>query len=90
MTFRERYRKEDTWHGRVVIMEIYHLTMLHQDGNWTVSKSADYFGCSLGLMSENLKIAHALHSDSILIQCPSRQDALKRLNGHSYRKSGGW
>ena len=86
MTFKEKYNHEKTWHGRVMVMEIYHLTMTHRVKGWTLAKSADYFACSIGLLSENLKLAHALHQDPSFIKCVSRQDALKKLNGNGVRR----
>lgn len=85
MKFHEKYHQSEVWYERVLIMEIFHLAMIHSDKNWTVSKTAEAFGVSLGLTSENLRLAHALHSDSIrekLMKCETRQDALKRLNGY--------
>lgn len=86
MTFKERYILETTWHGKAMIMEIYHLTMLSRVKTWTITKTAKHFGVSIGLVSENLRLAHAFHSDNNLMQCESRQDALKRLNGNSKQR----
>lgn len=61
-------------------MEIYHLTMQSHIKGWTLSNTAEHFRVSIGLVSENLKLAHALHSNESLIKCESRQDALRRVN----------
>lgn len=81
MTFLERYNSETTWHGKCLVMEIYHLAMTTRSKNWTITKTAEHFQCSIGLVSENLKLAHALHTNHDLISSLTRQDALKRLNG---------
>lgn len=81
MTFLDRYNQEKTWHGRAMIMEIYHLAHTHRSRDWTISNTANDFGCSVGLVSENLRLAHALHTNLRLLKCASRQEALKRLNG---------
>jgi hypothetical protein len=81
MTFLERYNQETTWHGKAIVMEIYHLAMSTRSKNWTITKTAEHFECSIGLVSENLKLALALHTQTELIRCSSRQDALKWLNG---------
>lgn len=81
MTFPERYYKEDTWQGRVTIMEIYHLAMTSKVKGWTIRQTAQEFNCSNGLVSENLRIANAFHIDDRLMSCKSRQDAIKKLNG---------
>jgi hypothetical protein len=83
MTFKERYKIEETWHGKAMIMELYHFAMCQRvHGRWTISKTAEHFNCSIGLVSENLKLAHAFHSNPKLMESPNRQEALKRLNGH--------
>lgn len=80
MTFLERYRKEDTWHGKAMIMEIYHLAMSYNVKNWTISKTAEHFSCSIGLVSENLKLAQAIHISPAIMTQTSRQDALNWLS----------
>lgn len=83
MTFQERYDSETTWHGRATVMEIYHLTMSNRFKNWTITKTAHAFQCSIGLVSENLRLAHAIHITEDILQCESRQQALRKLNGAS-------
>lgn len=80
MTFQERYYKEETWQGRVTIMEIYHLAMCSKVKGWTISATARAFNCSNGLVSENLRIANSFHIDNRLMSCNSRQEAIKKLN----------
>lgn len=82
MTFLERYNSETTWHGKAMVMEIYHLTMCHRQKGWTITRTAEHFDVSIGLVSENLRLAHALHSYESLVKCETRQDALKWLNHH--------
>ena len=82
MTFRERYNKSKTWHERATIMDIFHLAMTQREKNWTIEKTAQQFQCSIGLVSENLRLALAIHNNPSLLQLETRQDALKRLNHH--------
>jgi len=82
MTFHERYHKEKTWHGKAMIMEIYHLAMTQKIRSWTLTKTAEHFQVSIGLVSENLRLAHALHNNPKLIEIETRDNALKKLNGH--------
>ena len=67
-------------------MEIYHLAMCQRQKNWTITKTAKHFGVSIGLVSENLRLAHALHLNHDLLKCESRQDALKKLYGHNRKE----
>lgn len=83
MTFRERYEKESTWHGKVLVMEIFHLAMTQRYRDWTITKTASHFQCSIGLVSENLRLAHAIHLNSHILDSSSRQEALRRLNNHA-------
>jgi hypothetical protein len=78
-TFLDRYQSEKTWHGRVTVMEIYHCAMLYRWRDWTLSKTAEHFGVSIGLVSENLRLALAIHTNDAILKCESRQDALKKL-----------
>jgi len=80
MTFKERYGKETTWHGKAAVMEIFHLAMSQREKGWTITKTAEHFECSIGLVSENLRLAYATHTDDKILKCESRQLALKRLN----------
>lgn len=82
MTFLEKYQACETWHEKVIVMGLYHLAMSSRNKGWTLVKTAEDFGCSIGLVSENLKLAHAIHNNERLMKCSSRQEALKKLNGH--------
>lgn len=79
MTFLERYNQETTWYGKVIVMEIYHLARASRDKYWTITRTAEDFGCSIGLVSENLKLASAIHATPEILKCDTRQDALKKL-----------
>lgn len=86
ITFLERYESEPTWHGRATIVELYHLAMtLRNRGDWTITKTAQYFQVSNGLVCENLKLANAIHENENILKCESRKEALKKLNGHATR-----
>ena len=86
MTFKERYDTEATWDGKVAVMELYHLAMSHRVKGWTVTQTALYFECSLGLVSENLRIAGAIHHEPRILKCKSRQEALKKWVNPSRRR----
>jgi hypothetical protein len=58
-------------------MEIYHLAMSQLERSWTITKTAEAFGVSIGLVSENLKLANSIHVDDKILRCETRQDALK-------------
>jgi hypothetical protein len=64
-------------------MEVYHLAMSVRVSNWTISKTAIEFKVSVGLVSENLRLAQLIHKDEKILRCSTRQDALKKLNGRT-------
>jgi len=80
MTFHERYKVEKTWHGRAQIMEIFHLAQRFNNKEWRLQDTAQYFQASLGLVSENLRLADLMHTRPDILNCSSRQEALKRIN----------
>lgn len=59
-------------------MEIYHLAMSHREKGWTQTNTARDFNVSIGLVSENLRLAHLIHSHSNIIHCKSRQEAIEK------------
>jgi hypothetical protein len=77
MTFRDKYRKETKWNHKVLIMEIFHLARSTNSGKWTILDTAKYFGVSMGLVSENLKLARAIHKDQSVLEAKDRQTALE-------------
>ena len=79
MTFLDRYHNEERWWAKVTYMEIYHLFMTSCDKKWTIQDTADIFEVSKSLVSENLKIAEAIHNDSTIMDCESRNEALRRI-----------
>lgn len=79
MTFIERYQSEDTWYGKVLIMGIYHTVMSQKDKGWTLHHTANDFRVSVGLVSENIRLALALDTNKKLINCKTRQDALRKI-----------
>lgn len=83
MTFIERYQQEKTWHGKATVMSLYHMAMCHREKDWTIKLTAEHFNVSIGLVSENLRLANAIHANSKILKCESRQEALKKLNGRA-------
>lgn len=79
MNHRERYANEPTWHGRVTIMELYHLTMSFHDSNWTLKRTAEFFNVSISLVSENIRLGYAISLDPDLLNCKTRIEALKKV-----------
>jgi hypothetical protein len=78
MTFPEKYLTEKTWHGKVLIMSLYHTAMTLKFKNWTLTDTAKQFNCSIGLVSENLALAKLIDINPKIMKCKSRQEALEK------------
>ena len=79
MTFLERYQKETTWWGKVIIMEIFHLHAISKNKDWTLGQTAEVFDCSVALVSENLKLAQAANKIPGIYNHETRASALAKL-----------
>lgn len=78
MTYREKYKSTTDWKQKILVMEMFHLLMLSKHKNWHLENTAKYFGVSIGLVSENLSLAHVMDE---VENCESRVKALKVLKG---------
>ena len=81
MNFVDLYNSETNWGKKVIIMELFHLSHVVMREGWTIRRTAEEFHCSIGLTSENLRLAHAIHEKPEILDCETRQDALKKVNG---------
>ncbi len=61
-------------------MEIYHLAMSTRAKRWTLTQTAADFGVSIGLVSENLRLANMIHTHPKILECPSRQEAIRKMS----------
>lgn len=75
MTFKERYDNEPHWAKKIIILELFHLTQKTKK-KWGYRDTAKYFGLSLGLVAENMKLAIEIHKDESLMECVSRNQAI--------------
>jgi hypothetical protein len=84
MTFKEKYDSETIWHRKVLIVELFHLAQKNThrrstDKKWTQRDTARVLGVSVGLISENLKLAKAIHKNDSILSCETRQEALEKI-----------
>jgi hypothetical protein len=80
MTFVERYRIADKWQDKVLVMNLYHITATKISKDWTIRKTATVFEVSIGLVSENIRLADEIdHNNFEVTNCATRQDALSKL-----------
>lgn len=60
-------------------MSIHHTAMCCMFHEWTVSNTAKQFEVSIGLASENLRLAELIDKYPKLLKLETRQEALKKL-----------
>ena len=75
MTYKEKYKSSKSWRSKVRTVYNYHKK--HQDKHgkeWKIRFTAAYFGISLSLVSENLRLGAQIDR---LVGCKSRNAALK-------------
>lgn len=57
-------------------MHLFHSTMLLTNSSWKLGDTAKYFSVSIGLVSENIKLAKQLDNRPELLKASNRQEAL--------------
>jgi len=85
MTYREKFHNSTDWKSKVLTMEFFHLLRLTENKKWTMKNTANYFGVSLALVSENLMLAVGLREGK-LDDYPSRVKALEGLKNGEKQK----
>lgn len=78
MSYKLDYEMERRWDFKCLIISVYHHMHVIKNPHHRQQDTADYFCKSLATISEDLKIARALHDG---LQFTSRNDAIKRING---------
>lgn len=81
MTFVEKYRAAKTWQEKATVMSLYHMTAIRiSKVQWTLKHTATVFEVSVGLVSENLRLADAIDKGSPIVNCATRQEALNKID----------
>ena len=79
ITFKEKYESCKTWQEKVLVVSIYHTARRYNDDSWTIAKTAEKFGVSVGLICENLRLAEALNKYPKLMKIETRAEALHKI-----------
>lgn len=74
--FKSDYDGEKRWYVKVLLMRVYHLQQKKDYSRWRIQDTARYFDVSIGLVSENLKLARYY---SRIKSCPNREEALRKI-----------
>lgn len=84
MTLKEHYDKAKSWQRKCIVISFYHHGMLiRHKGKWNVRRTSQYFGVSIGKVSEDIKLCLVL---DIVKHCKTRQDALLILRSNNGNK----
>lgn len=88
ITFKEKYNEIGlTWQEKCVLISLYHTAMCIKFKTWTLTDTALHFEVSIGLVSENIKLAKWIDSVEIgskLMQCETREKALKLVDQRKF------
>ncbi len=85
VTFKEQYSKCKTWQEKAILIALYHSIMVAKYPTWNVQDTASHFHKSIGLVSENIKLARAIdEGNKKVIGAATREDGLKMLEKRRY------
>ena len=74
----ENYKRQRRWSDKVKIMALFHMSKLC-NSKWTVTQTAKYFGVSIALVSENIKIFKAADTNPRIYEHRTREEVLRKL-----------
>ena len=68
-----------TWKQNAQMIEMYHLNQYTIDQNWSIRKTSEYLGRSLGSVSEDLRLSLAIRFYPEVSEFRCRQEAIDFL-----------
>ncbi len=86
-TFKDKYVTLTSWQEKAVLIALYHQAMCLKFTNWTLMDTSQHFSISIGLVSENIRLARFIDSKefgSKLMKCETRERALKLIERRKY------
>lgn len=86
VTFKDKYNSMGmTWQEKAVLISLYHTVMCHKYSNWTITDTSQHFGVSIGLVSENIRLAREIDNGNVkLKECKTREEGLKLIDRRRY------
>lgn len=79
MDFYTAYKTTEEWHRKADLVHLYHNMCRSGDSRWTLKNTAMYFGVSLALVSEDVKLSKAFNKWPELVKMETRQHALEEV-----------
>lgn len=84
-TFQEKYAECKTWQEKSTLISLYHTLMLVKYSDWIIHDTALHFRVSVGLVSENIRLAKEIdNNNKKIIDAKTREEALKLLDKRRY------
>jgi hypothetical protein len=87
VNLKEKYISSTTWQEKVVLMHLFHQGMCLKHPNmWNMKMTASHFGVSMGLVSENIRLAKEISGERSekLMKAKTRDDGLKLIERRKY------
>jgi glucan phosphorylase len=74
-----RYHDSDKWYEKALIILVYHTIMSGAVENWTMRMTAKKLDRSVGLISEDIRLAQCIKDHDDMLKLPDRQSAMKKM-----------
>lgn len=85
LTFKDKYKLCKTWQEKANVIYLYHTLMHIKYPAWVITDTASHFEVSIGLVSENIKLANEMDAgNKRVIAAITREEALKHLPKRRY------
>jgi hypothetical protein len=86
VTFKEKYNSGITWQEKAVLISLYHTAMCVKYPTWVIKDTASHFEISIGLVSENIRLAKAIDGPDgpKILKCKTREEGLKFIDRRRY------
>lgn len=89
LTFKDKYGQISMWQEKAVLISLYHTAMCMKFKNWNMQDTATHFGVSIGLVSENIRLAKYIDSKedgSKLMKIETREAGLKYIERRKFTR----
>lgn len=85
VTFKDKYNECKTWQDKAICIALYHSIMSSRYPTWNLNDTALHFGVSIGLVSENIRLAKAIDDGNIrILKSKTREEGLKLIERRHY------
>lgn len=87
LTFKDKYNECKTWQDKSICIALYHTAMMIKYPTWTITDTSLYFEVSIGLVSENVRLAKEIDSgNKKIVSAKTREEGLKMIERRNYSR----